>query len=64
MSATFDSEKFSKYFCYPINEHILNAPIIKVNTNVQHEVDVHHLEEIIDILQHQDYVKFFGLFAE
>lgn len=57
MSATFDSKKFSKYFCYPIAEHILNAPIINVDTTVQHKVDVYHLEEITDILQLQDYVK-------
>jgi HrpA-like RNA helicase len=62
MSATFDSEKFSKYFCYPINEHILNAPIINVNSKVQHQVDVYHLEEISDILQLQD--KVFFVYAE
>lgn len=56
MSATFDSEKFSKYFCYPVAEHILNAPIINVDTSVQHKVDVYHLEEIKNILQNQDYV--------
>ncbi|CAB3361811.1 Hypothetical predicted protein [Cloeon dipterum] len=50
MSATFDSLKISNYFRFATSADIKCAPIVKVDTESQHNVDVYHIQEINALL--------------